>query len=619
MAAGGEIVSYWAGMRINVPPGEIAKVDRLLADISARFRKFNSGLNSRIDLSKNIGLDQSKLRRQVGDALDRVSRSTFLSIENFRIDDARLTQSLNQAMRRVSGNVQAGIAPNIKPQRGQGQGGNVRQVYNTSTEGGEPYFRRGPRFGLGIGGLGFLGAAGAAYAATRTVGNIYDANKQAVQSRLNVENSVGGTDQANRANFDYLRALSDQYGLNYQEASESFGKIIANSKASGMGAGAGRGIFKGISALATIYHLPNEKQGRIYKGLSDIMSKGTVMSEELKGQLADNGLPGIVQMFAAEWADKTKSGLTGQDAVTALFAAMKKGEVKSDILPGVAQRAYDFANSHGLDKSSQTSQAQENRLANTRSDIVQNASEAGLEEGFAAILKAANIFTNDLNPASTELAKSFGIAAKDIAGFALGLRQTYMENKGKATQSGPLGVGGIAPIPASSQDDPNPGYLTPKKYNEAKPLLGRPISEILGDWVSEGKSRLDTWLENRAEQNGRPRSLNGFEMPSMTLPAPTDGNGNYRLTDEELLKNLKNNNPAQMNGEAFNSIKAPSNMTNSNNTITLSPSYNIRIDGEVASNANAMDVSDWVKNSVEQQNQNLLTELSSVYGAKTGR
>lgn len=616
MAAGGEIVSYWAGMRINVPPGEIAKVDRLLADISARFRKFNSGLNSRIDLSKSIGLDQSKLRRQVGDALDRVSRSTFLSIENFRIDDARLTQSLNQAMRRVSGNVQAGIAPNIKPQRGQGQGGNVRQVYNTSTEGGEPYFRRGPRFGLGIGGLGFLGAAGAAYAATRTVGNIYDANKQAVQSRLNVENSVGGSDQANRANFDYLRALSDQYGLNYQEASESFGKIIANSKASGMGAGAGRGIFKGISALATIYHLPNEKQGRIYKGLSDIMSKGTVMSEELKGQLADNGLPGIVQMFAAEWADRNKSGLTGQDAVTALFAAMKKGEVKSDILPGVAQRAYDFANSHGLEKSSQTSQAQENRLANTRADIVQNASQAGLEEGFAAILKAANIFTNDLNPASTELAKSFGSAAKDIAAFSLGIRQTYMENKGKATPSGPTSIGGTVPIPGTSQDDPNPGYLTPKKYNEAKPLLGRPISEILGQWIGEGKSRLDNYLENsrRPSRGLIDRTLNNAD----DIPNPVKQNEGWMLPFK---------NPPKLDGSGFGdssenllkSLQPSVNNTNSNNTITLSPSYNIRIDGQVAANANAMDVSDWVKNSVENQNQSLLTELSSVYGVKTGR
>lgn len=57
-----------------------------------------------------------------------------------------------------------------------------------------------------------------------------------------------------------------------------------------------RSIFEGASEWGLVTGADADAQSRALKALNQMMSKGTVMSEELKGQLSE-ALPGAVGLF----------------------------------------------------------------------------------------------------------------------------------------------------------------------------------------------------------------------------------------------------------------------------------------------------------------------------------
>lgn len=79
-------------------------------------------------------------------------------------------------------------------------------------------------------------------------------------------------------------------------------------------------------------------------------------------------------------------GKTGQAAISELLAAMKKGQVKGDILTYAGDIASQQAQP-GLTAAQEASQAQQARFQNTISDLAVVASNSGVEEGFARIFK----------------------------------------------------------------------------------------------------------------------------------------------------------------------------------------------------------------------------------------
>lgn len=192
---------------------------------------------------------------------------------------------------------------------------------------------------------------------------------------------TGSTDKAAKE-FDYLRDQSNRLGLNLIQTSRDYTQFAA-SVGDKLPKDQMRSIFEGASEWGLVTGASADEASRALKSLNQMMSKGTVMSEELKGQLSE-ALPGAVGMFVKALNQmKGTTNLTEKD----LFDLMQQGKLFSkDILPEVAKQMKAAARNGGaLDKAMKSNRASWQRLQTS----MQNAMNVFFTSGFGNELTSA--------------------------------------------------------------------------------------------------------------------------------------------------------------------------------------------------------------------------------------
>ncbi|MDU4719508.1 MAG: tape measure protein [Klebsiella aerogenes] len=192
---------------------------------------------------------------------------------------------------------------------------------------------------------------------------------------------TGSTDKAAKE-FDYLRDQSNRLGLDLLKTSKDYTQFAA-VVGDKLPKDQMRSIFEGASEWGLVTGADAESQSRALKSLNQMMSKGTVMSEELKGQLAE-ALPGAVRLFVKALNQmKGTTNLTEKD----LFDLMQQGKLFSkDILPEVAKQMKAAARNGGaLDKAMKSNRASWQRLQTS----MQNAMNIFFTSGFGNSLTSA--------------------------------------------------------------------------------------------------------------------------------------------------------------------------------------------------------------------------------------
>ncbi|HIE4608823.1 tape measure protein [Klebsiella aerogenes] len=192
---------------------------------------------------------------------------------------------------------------------------------------------------------------------------------------------TGSTDKAAKE-FDYLRDQSNRLGLDLLKTSKDYTQFAA-AVGDKLPKDQMRSIFEGASEWGLVTGADAESQSRALKSLNQMMSKGTVMSEELKGQLAE-ALPGAVRLFLKALNQmKGTTNLTEKD----LFDLMQQGKLFSkDILPEVAKQMKAAARNGGaLDKAMKSNRASWQRLQTS----MQNAMNIFFTSGFGNSLTSA--------------------------------------------------------------------------------------------------------------------------------------------------------------------------------------------------------------------------------------
>lgn len=192
---------------------------------------------------------------------------------------------------------------------------------------------------------------------------------------------TGSTDKAAKE-FDYLRDQSNRLGLDLLKTSKDYTQFAA-AVGDKLPKDQMRSIFEGASEWGLVTGADSESQSRALKSLNQMMSKGTVMSEELKGQLAE-ALPGAVGLFVKALSQmKGTTNLTEKD----LFDLMQQGKLFSkDILPEVAKQMKAAARNGGaLDKAMKSNRASWQRLQTS----MQNAMNIFFASGFGNSLTSA--------------------------------------------------------------------------------------------------------------------------------------------------------------------------------------------------------------------------------------
>lgn len=435
--SGTPIQRYFISLGFQLEKAQLRNVDRQLLHTEKRFQRFGLNINKSLSKAflnfklpplkiKAFDINQLALQKTTQQSLNRIGRLVEMPIMNFSIDQTKLNRQMQTSLQRAAN--QSKI--NIKSITGNSGGYGVHHVGGTHQAAFSRYASStGLGTGLGIGSAlsGYLAPSAMAYGAYRGYNALYSGNADAVSNRHAITNVVADPKASYAENtargkkaYDYLYSESNRLGLDAKGQAEGYQKILASGQASGLSLEQSQRMFTQLSEHATVMHLDTQRQQRLNLSISQMLAKGTVMSEELKGQAgeASSTLPSY---FAKAWAEHTKSNLKGAEAMGALMKAMERGEVKSAIALKALELAAKDAQP-GLARSTSTSAAEANRARNIRSYSMNEASVAGVEDGFYRVNKAIATFAADLAPHAEQMAVGFAQYLGASADFSMGLR-----------------------------------------------------------------------------------------------------------------------------------------------------------------------------------------------------
>ena len=136
-------------------------------------------------------------------------------------------------------------------------------------------------------------------------------------------NSTRGASQE----FAFAKDIADKLGLSLDATVESYGKFAVGSRMAGLGANKIREIFESVAKSSAAMKLSAVDLKGVFIALTQMMSKGTVQAEELRGQLGDR-LPGAFSLAAQAM------GITERE----LNKMMKVGNLmSSELIPKLAK------------------------------------------------------------------------------------------------------------------------------------------------------------------------------------------------------------------------------------------------------------------------------------------
>jgi tape measure domain-containing protein len=150
----------------------------------------------------------------------------------------------------------------------------------------------------GFGGeLTRLAAVAVTLTALKTgIEGIVAATVQLQQSQNALSAVTGGTLQADAA-LKLINKTADELGLRATSLTKDFTQLAAATRGTQLEGAETEKLFTSLSAASATLGLSNETTSRAFNALQQIISKGTVTAEELRGQFAE-ALPGGMQIAA---------------------------------------------------------------------------------------------------------------------------------------------------------------------------------------------------------------------------------------------------------------------------------------------------------------------------------
>jgi len=218
-----------------------------------------------------------------------------------------------------------------------------------------------------------LGAAIAAIGIERLARELLETAMALDTMRNKLKFALGGSAQAQNA-VGFLREESKRLGLNMLSAADSLGSFAAAARGTALEGQASKEVFLAIAEATTVMGLSNEEATGAMTALTQIMSKGKVQAEELRGQLGER-LPGAFQIAARAM------GMTTQELDK--FMADGKLTAESFLPKFAAQLRSEMAGSVG--EAGRSTRSELNRLQNAWTELEQ----AMLEMGFLSAITAA--------------------------------------------------------------------------------------------------------------------------------------------------------------------------------------------------------------------------------------
>ncbi len=267
-------------------------------------------------------------------------------------------------------------------------------------------------------------AAGIATGGTLAIGslieNIINAAKSAVDTALSftgdsiskyssfkaistqLENIQGGSSRA-ADSLKFLRQESERLALPVLDSAKGFASLVAATRGTALEGQKTRDIFSGIATAAREANLSNADFSGVLLATQQIISKGRVSAEELRGQIGER-LPGAFAKAARAIGVTTSQ----------LDKLLQSGELTAETFLPAFARQLSSVSVENITKATDNSTASLTRLQN-RLDEVKIALGQAVEPGVVAGLNFAQETLSELGKAG--LFDDINTGAKEFANY----------------------------------------------------------------------------------------------------------------------------------------------------------------------------------------------------------
>ena len=202
---------------------------------------------------------------------------------------------------------------------------------------------------------------------------------------------ASGSPEAGAQSYQRLRATVYELGLDLDSSARSYMRFQAAAQGTALQGAQSERIFRAVAGATTVLGLSVSETDGVFQALQQMMSKGSVQAEELRGQLGER-LPGAFQIAA-----RAMGVTTGE-----LGKLLEMGAVSAaEFLPKfAAEMERTFA--QALPGATRSAQAEINRFGSAWTEMKQTLAESGVLSAVATRMSAIARATRDVNAALAE-------------------------------------------------------------------------------------------------------------------------------------------------------------------------------------------------------------------------
>ncbi|MBF0155141.1 MAG: tape measure protein, partial [Magnetococcales bacterium] len=216
----------------------------------------------------------------------------------------------------------------------------------------------------------------------------------------NALKSVTGSSEEAAREFKFVRDEADRLGLGLEATAKGYVQLAASAKGTTLEGSRARSIFSAVAEASAALSLSADDTSGVLLALGQMISKGTVSAEELRGQLGER-LPGAFQIAARAMGVSTAQ----------LSEMLEQGKIATEeFLPKFAAEVRKTY-AQGLPEATNTARAALNRL-NAQWIVARDAFAAsGFMDGVVTGIKALTAALSDPANKAAMSAISSGIGS----------------------------------------------------------------------------------------------------------------------------------------------------------------------------------------------------------------
>lgn len=336
-----------------------------------------------------------------------------------------------------------------------------------------------------------------------------------VQTGMNLQRMVTGLNfatgsaEAGAREFDFVRGQVRELGLDLDTSGRAFMRFSAAAKGTALEGAQTRDIFRAVASAATVMGLSAPEAEGALTAISQMISKGTVQAEELRGQLGER-LPGAFQIAARAM------GMTTAELGKLLEAG---GLAASDFLPKFAAELQRTVGGT-LPEAARSAQAESNRLNSAWTELKQALGQLGVMDAAASKMRLLAGLLGDVTN-----------GLKDV-----GAQKSTLDK----ILSGAMGMGNAAGNAVRGLFGTNAGRDANRAGLAARSAAARGMARD-GTELTPGEQNMESfWAAEAAVQKKRIEALKGYRTDAQRLK---DEIAAYKKEFEGKIT------PAQMQGD----------------------------------------------------------------------